>query len=142
MSAARIVPYFAEQLGDSECYKHGRAVARNCEKLDRLADRISTRRLSSFGFDDDLRGETLTWHPADIGLKSVTDLLEHLDQLPVSGRSDETADGDLTEMASDLERFESALRSAAERDVRFCLVLLYATGTKVREHDLGEGSFF
>ena len=29
-SIAQVVPYFAESLGDSECYFHGQAVARNC----------------------------------------------------------------------------------------------------------------
>ena len=141
-SIAQVVPYFAEPLGDSDCYFHGHAVARNCEKLDRLADRIGTPRLSSFGFNDDFRGEALAWPPANVGLKSVTDLLDHLSQLPVSEHSDSTADGDLTEIADDLGRFELALHSAAERDVKFCLVLLHSAGTNKREHDIRQGSFF
>ena len=141
-SIGRVVPYFAERLGDSECYFGGYAVARHCEKLDRLADRIGTHRLSSFGFNDDFRGETLTWHPAGVGLRSVTDLLGHLGQLPVSGNSDDDVDGNLTELAADLGRFESALRSAAERKVKFCLVLLAETGSSGWEHDNREGSFY
>ena len=147
-SIAQVVPYFAESLGDSECYFHGHAVARNCEELDRLADRIGTRRLSSFGFNDDLKGETLTWHPADVGLESVTELLDHLSELPVSGHSDNAADSDnvadrdLTELADDLGRFESALHSAVERNVKFCLVLLHSISTDEREHDMRKGYFF
>lgn len=147
-SVAQVGPYFAEPLGDSKCYFHGHAVARNCEELDRLADRIGTPRLSSFGFNDDFKGETLTWHPADVGLESVTELLDHLSELPVSGHSDNVADSDnaadrdLTEIADDLGRFESALHTAAERDVKFCLVLLHSTSTDEREHDIRQGSFF
>ncbi len=141
-SIARIVPYFAERLDELECYGHGYAVARDCEKLDRLADRIGTRRLSSFGFNDDIRGETLTWHPANVGLESVTDLLEHLGQLPATGHSEVTQGSDLADVTADLRRFESALRRAAERDLKFCLVLLADTGTSGQEHDIREGSFF
>ena len=141
-SIAQVVPYFSERLGDSECYWHGRAVARNCEELDRLADRIGTRSLSSFGFNDDFRGETLTWHPANVGLESVTDLLEHVSELSATGHSEYTEASDLADVTADLKRFEAALRRATEGDLEFCLVLLYTTGTSGQEHDVRQGSFF
>ncbi len=145
-SIAHVVPYFAKRLGDSECRSHGYAVASNCEKLDRLADRKGTRRLSAFGFNDDLRGESVTWHPANAGLESVTDLLDHLGKSYARNADADglqEADGDdLQEVVADLRRFESALRSAVESEVRFCLVLLTGTGGSGKEHDVRQGSFY
>src|SRR2546423_1512443 len=67
---SRIVPYFRRRVGLRGLmpFKGGEALARNCRSLDELASRLGVEPLSSFGFADDRRGETLQWHDAEAGL--------------------------------------------------------------------------
>lgn len=71
----RIVPYFDRTVGDIDTYTAGRELARYCSKLDAMAVASGQQAISAFGFNDDLRGETLVWHSPSDGLQTVAALM-------------------------------------------------------------------
>jgi hypothetical protein len=76
----RVIPYFRRSVGGIDTYTAGQSLARYLSQLDAVANANGVTPLSAFGFNDDLRGEPLTWHiPAD-GLQTVTTILKSLEQ--------------------------------------------------------------
>lgn len=87
--------------------------------------------LSTFGFADDLNGETLIWHDAARGLKTVATLLSRCEAEiePLMG------------VKLDLEHLKSALEDAARKNVSFCLLLRHSNVWGVGEMNIRQGHF-
>lgn len=126
----RIVPYFqkGEQRIKATTYNSGRAVARQFQLLEQLARKHSLEPLSSFGFEDDLNGETVIWHSAASGLRTVQGLLNCCKPEVEQARIKE-----------DLCELETALQSALMKDVLFCLLLRHGTSFSGAEMDARQG---
>lgn len=123
---AFVVPYFGSRVGEIETYTHGGAIARRVGELDELAGALGVRPLSVFGWNDDFAGEPLVWHESAEGLVTVEALLDHL-----------RAEGaDEAPIIDDLERIAHALARAAEKEIRFCLLLRHGTTTSGHEWDV------
>lgn len=124
---ARIAPYFARELGPYGgptriAVRRGRALRREIAALDERARSLGVRPLSDFGFEDDLQGEAVRWHPAAEGLATVDALRAE----PGTTAAD---------LAQDLDVLASLLRLAADRGVAFSLVLRL-------ENDDGQGALY
>ena len=130
-----IVPYFQQRLGEIETFARGKAIAKNCQALDELAEQKVLRPLSAFGFNDDFSGEVLTWHAPEEGLATVSGLLSALRASPQMIRES-------AEIIEELTAVEHALRIACERGVPFCLLLYTAAGTNAMEWEQRKGSCF
>ena len=109
----RIVPYFLSELGPlggatMTPFYRGRALYLEIRALDALAGRLGVKPLSSFGFSYDHFGQAVRWHSAKDGLATVEALRRAVDSQPV---------------AEDLDALSSVLRTAADKDVPFILVL-------------------
>lgn len=77
MKIVRILPYFAKgnERVVATTFMSGHALSQHFQILEDMAMRRECEPLSTFGFADDLRGETLVWHDAKRGLKTVDTLL-------------------------------------------------------------------
>jgi len=109
-----------EKLGDIDTFLHGYAVARNCQVLDNMAAQLNLRELSDFGFNDDFRGERPTWHPPEAGLPTITGLRQSISR---KGAGEENSLDKLEEVIADLERIDTALCKARDKNVPFCFIL-------------------
>ncbi|MBV9863958.1 MAG: hypothetical protein JO316_01260 [Abitibacteriaceae bacterium] len=136
-----ILPYFKKGhppagsptvRGDS--FLRGGAVARACTYLDVLARQNGLEPLSSFGFADDLAGETVVWHDAARGLKTVSGLLSILRETPFLGQ-------DTAAALEDLTAWQENLASATELQVPFCLLLRHSSTASGHEMDVRQGYF-
>lgn len=169
-----IMPYFRksgpgeEKNGiEGDTFLHGKALARNCLYLDRIAQIEQVETLSSFGFYDDLRGKYPVWLPAERGLATVSRLLRFLENQPSFWYTEEYAtdnDGtsdtpremtpnremlviaqrigkDIAPLLDDLGRLEAALYQAKERDVPFCLLIRYGNCASGQEMEVRSGYF-
>ena len=106
--------YFEDEVpGD---WVWSKALARNCTNLDALATESST--LSSFGFADDMAGETVVWHYPQRGLETVEQLLQTLRDQPDALK-------ETNAIIVDLEKMRQRLQQACESDTRFCLIMHY-----------------
>ena len=74
----RIMPYFQRSLGEIDTFLNGKALVRSLKQLDAVAIEQGVQPLSAFGFNDDLRGETLVWYAPEDGLKTIETLLNEL----------------------------------------------------------------
>ena len=114
IARVRVALYFeAEVPGD---WVWSEFLARNCVYLDELATESS--RLSSFGFADDMAGETVVWHTPERGLETVEQLLQKLRDRPEI----------MSESAAiivDLEKMRARLQQACETGTHFCLIFHY-----------------
>ena len=121
--------YFeAEVPGD---WVWSKVLARNCTNLDALATESS--RLSSFGFADDMAGETVVWHYPQRGLETVEQLLQTLRDQPDALK-------ETNAIIADLEKMRARLQQACETDTRFCLILHYDVVNSM-EIEQRKGSF-
>ncbi len=132
----RIVPYFDRTVGDINTYTAGSGLARYCLKLDETAAASGQTAISAFGFNDDLRGQTLVWHSAADGLKTVKAVLAAVEAKP------DDFDDPCSGVGDDLERLAEALRLANEQGIRFCLLLLHGCTTSGHEWDVRQGTAF
>lgn len=112
----RIVPCFARKLGDygganSSAFVRGRVLYLEIDALDKLAEVAGITPLSAFGFADEWYDQTMQWHDADEGLRTVAALRQGL------------AAQAAPELMCDLDALEAALRIALEQGVAFCLLL-------------------
>jgi hypothetical protein len=123
-----VVPYFQSRVGEIETFGNGRHLARAMNGLDDRARSLGVVPLSAFGWNDDLAGESLVWHAPDDGLKTVDALLAE-EQLEPGVRDD-------------LERIAHALRRAADKRIRFCLLLRHGDVTSGAEWDVRQGTCF
>jgi hypothetical protein len=131
----RVIPYFEGKVGGIDTFLGGSGIARSLLFLDELAAEGGVAPLSAFGFHDDLRGETVGWHPPEEGLRTVETLLAAVDTEP--GRvSDPEA------VRRDLSRIAEALRRAADLRIRFSLLLLHGNATSGLEWERRIGSAF
>lgn len=130
---ASVFPYFERNVGDIDTFRKGRTLAERFAEVDSLAVTLSVTPLHTFGFNDDLDGETLEWHDAALGLASVTPLLKHLRQHP-------NLISDQEGVIEDLERIERALEKAREKRIRFSLLINVGDGYTSQEHLVRKGS--
>jgi hypothetical protein len=132
---ASVVPYFDRAVGEIETFAHGYALARHLGELDTDAFALGMTPLSAFGWNDDLNGETLVWHDADAGLKTVNALLARV-------QGEDLARADQLNVADDLKRMSHALARAATKGARFCLLLRYCDATNGQEWEVRKGTCF
>ena len=119
---ARIFPYYNKHLPKSGTFLSGQAILRNCLRLDQLADEKGIRSISSYGFPDALIGETVVWHDAADGLKTVDGLLKAVSEKP------ETVD-DAPAVISELEKIHSAFERAQTNGAKFSFLIEDMGGT-------------
>jgi hypothetical protein len=125
-----LAPYFDKPIGDIDTYSRGQAIASRCPELDDLAVREGVRTVSSFGFSDDFRGETLTWHDAADGIDTFVALKDVLSR---------TAPQSVA-LRDELDLVINALEKARAKSARFCLLITYGF-TNAMEHEQRKGSF-
>jgi hypothetical protein len=118
----RVIPIYDSRVPEVDTFLTGFALARNCTRLDALAQRCSAKPVSAFGFDDPLYGEKLVWHDASEGLRTVEALIATLN-------TDREAVDDINAVLSDLDRVKNALAAATEKGVRFALLVEVGEGT-------------
>ncbi len=94
-----------------------KVLARRCTDLDALAS--ETSRLSSFGFADDMNGETVIWHTPERGIETVEQLLQKL-------RNEPQLLQESAVIIADLENMRARLHKACETGTRFSLIFHYA----------------
>ncbi len=79
----RIIPYFQYKMEDGiNTYLFGLQIAKNCQRLDQIADQMGLCMISEFGFNDDWKGEELQWHDPKKGLETIEGLLAKLHENP------------------------------------------------------------
>jgi hypothetical protein len=118
---ARLYPYYNAPLPRAGTYWSGQALLRNLVYLDRLAEKKGIKSLSSYGFPDGYKGETVVWHDAAEGIQTVEGL-----RIAVSEEPEAVDDAD--RVISDLERVYNALERARGRAIRFAFLLEYPHG--------------
>ena len=121
--------YFENEVPGESAWS--KVLARNCTHLDALASEVST--LSSFGFSDDLSGETVVWHYPQRGLETVAQLLQRL-------RAEPEILPDSAAICADLEKMRARLQQACETDTRFCLIL-HCNSVNGQEIEMRRGHF-
>lgn len=131
----RVIPYFERPVGGIDTFLRGAALAHHMQQLDALAAETGTTRLSAFGFGDDLFGETVVWHTAGDGLRSVRALLEAVELRPDRVEHVQDVIGDLRHMAE-------ALRKARDHEIRFSLLLRHGNSTSALEWEKRQGTAF
>lgn len=129
-AVARIHPYFPKKSPPikADTFSRGKALARDFQLLELWAHEHHITPLSTFGWNDDLRGEPLVWHDAAQGHQTVTSLLQHPDLSP--------------ELHEDLTHLESALRHAQEAGIPFCLLLRHGDIASGAEMEARKGTFW
>jgi hypothetical protein len=138
--SARIVPYFARELGSygggtMAAFRGGRGLYREIVVLEQLARKLGVKSLAAFGFGYDHYEQTVRWHPASEGLETVDALRQALGTDSLTAR----------DAAVDLDALASVLRTAAEQGVAFSLVLrLHAKDDMqaVCTREVRQGSFW
>jgi hypothetical protein len=136
----RIVPYFTRALGPYGgktmiAFARGRGLYREVVALERLAETLGVKPLSSFGFAYDHYDQKVQWHPAVEGLSTVEALLRGLGGPLVTAPY----------VAEDLEALGFVVRTAADQGVEFSLVLrLHAKDhmQAVCTREVRQGSFW
>ena len=129
----RVIPYFDATVGEIDTFLSGDSLARCIQPLDRLAKELGVAPLSSFGFNDDLCGETLTWYPAERGLPSVDALLRALER---------KEDDVWAAVCDDLRKIRFALARAEEQGIQFCFLLWHGNSTSGHEWSVRKGHAF
>lgn len=114
----RIVPYFDRELGSyggetMTAFRRGRGLYREIVALEQLAHTLGVRPLAGFGIAYDHYEQTVQWHPASEGLRTVEAMRQALDTRLTTAR----------DVALDLDALASILRTAADQGVAFSLVL-------------------
>lgn len=128
---ARILPYFRKGQASvpTTTFLSGQSLAREWNRVEAIARQQGVQPLSSFGLADDAWGDTLEWHAAERGLKTLNELL----------RAEAIAAD--SSLAADLRAIRDALEAAQRLDVSFCLLLRQGSGWSGSELDMRQGSF-
>ena len=132
---AQIHPYFQRPVGNIDTFCVGRSLARYFKQLDSIATGAGVKPLSAFGFNDDMRGETLQWHSPSEGLMTCRALLRNI----------ETGHAPMTvkiALKADLTKWTDALERAQAESVLFCILLRHCNATSGHEWDVRQGSAF
>jgi hypothetical protein len=130
-----IVPYFESSPGHINTFGRGKYLARNCQNLDRIAIEQGFDPMSAFGFYDDLFGETVVWHDSHRGLATFSAIRSVLEQNP----------GKIPFQAQTLEEIalvEESLHLAAQKQIRFSLLLRMCDVTNAQEWEIRQGTCF
>ncbi|MDB6031260.1 MAG: hypothetical protein JWM16_1598 [Verrucomicrobiales bacterium] len=128
----RVIPYFETRVGDVDTWLSGKSLLWHSRDLDELSEYLSIRPLSSFVSGDDLvQGEELQFFDPN-------DALPTLDKLITRSKASRFP----KQLVSDLTKLRDALKSASEKQVRFCLILREGTTASGHEMSLRKGSFF
>jgi hypothetical protein len=130
-----IIPYFECEVGEIDTFLAGQALARHVVPLDELAENRGLTPLSAFGYGDDLLGEPVVWHQPAEGISTVEGLLAALETEPSPVADRENVRRDLTRMAH-------ALRRAADREIRFSLLMRHGNATSALEWERRIGTAF
>jgi hypothetical protein len=131
----RVIPYFQRKVGGICTFAAGQSLARCLRQLDAVAAELQVTPLSAFGFHDDLRGESLTWHAPDEGLHTVTTLLSELQVLAEQ-------EGIPAGVLRDLRAWKHALERATAQGISFCILLRHGNATSAQEWDVRQGTAF
>jgi hypothetical protein len=127
----RLVPYFEKRLGGIETFASGTALLAHSRQLDDIASALGARSLSQFSSGDDLiPGEQLAWHEPGPALETIETLLKS-----------DAAKNFSPDLYSDLVKLQTALETAKNRDVRFCLLLREGSSAETVEMSKRQGSF-
>jgi hypothetical protein len=132
---ASVVPYFSRRVGEITTFSSGANLARHVDGLDELARVHAVPPLSAFGWNDDLEGEQVVWHPSAVGLKTVNVLLLALEQ-------EETGWDDRGATIADLKQVAHALERADAQGIPFSFLLRHSTVTNGQEWDARQGTCF
>jgi hypothetical protein len=117
-----VTPYFESAVGGVRITCIGKQIARHLEELDDLARLHDVTPLAEFGWNDDLKGEVNVWRDAPSGMKTVNVLLSYF-------QGDEFAGGGQPGVVDELKVLAQSLSQAADRGIRFCLLLFCGGGT-------------
>jgi hypothetical protein len=128
----RIYPYYDQRLPGAETYLSGYAIARNCLRLDALAQARGVKSISEFGFADPLADETRPWHEASAGLASINAILDAVQDKPDSV-------DDAARVLRELELIRDAFVLAQRAGVRFAFLLELGDGTNARVWEIRQG---
>lgn len=131
----QVIPYFQRRLGGIDTFLAGQSIARNLKQLDEIALLQDVPPLSTFGFADDLRGESLIWHDPNKGLQTILAIQEYL-------RKGDVPQALVESLTLDLEKWQHALERAAAENVLFCILLRHGNTTSGHEWDVRKGSAF
>ena len=104
-------------------------------KLNLNGFQLSRPEGGAFGFNDDLAGETLTWHSSADGLATFAGLREALEKRPDQFPNQRS-------LLQDLSAVEEALQMAANSQIGFCLLLRVGASTSAQEWELRQGTCF
>lgn len=128
----RVVPYFEKPLGDVDTWMSGKSLLWHTRDMDELAEFLSVRPLSAFASGDDLIvGEEVKFHDPNEAVPTVEKLLSRSKKSRFP-----------KELIADLTKLHEALQSAAQKDVRFCLILREGARASGHEMSFRKGSFF
>jgi hypothetical protein len=130
----RIVPYFPEKSEGPDTFFSGWAIARNCLRLDQLAEAAGVRPLSSFGFEDALYDRSQDWHPTADGLATCEALLAAVRASPESMSAPEP-------LLEELEKLRDRLMEANRANIPFCLHLRTDAAYTAHEFDSRPGKY-
>lgn len=131
----KVVLYFERKLGHIDTFLAGHTMARVLSQLDAIAIEQEVRPLSTFGFADDLRGESLQWHDSEEGLLTIAAIIRRIADLDIP----ETI---LRPLLDDLTKWHAALERVASEGVSFCILLRHGNSTSGHEWDVRKGSAF
>ncbi len=131
----QVIPYFERRLDEIQTFLAGQTMARTMNQLDAIAMEQNVQPLSTFGFADDLCGETLQWHDPNVGLKSIAAISRRIEDSDVPTTI-------LTPLLDDLKKWQHALERAASENVAFCVLLRHGNSTSGQEWDVRKGSAF
>ncbi len=106
--------YFEEEVTGDALWSA--VLARNCLYLDERCVQSKVAKFSSFGFTDDWSGKNMIWHAPEMGLQTVTTLLNQLSLNP--DILDESAS-----IIADLQKMTERLQAARKDRTRFCFIL-------------------
>lgn len=129
---ARVLPYFEQPVGGPSTFMEGRSLLWHSRWLDVIAAKHGVRPLSEFASGDDLiPGEQLHWFCCNEAMATVECLLTQAETecLPLP-------------LIFDLVHLREALRLAAAKEIRFCLLLREGSATSGWEISQRKGSFF
>ncbi len=128
----RIFPYFDKRGVEANTVLFGHALARNCLRLDALAEERGRPALSALGVEDPAWGEPRVWHDATDGLLTTRALLD-----AVAARHDAVDDAEA--VLEELERVHAALESARGANARFALHLCLVDSYSPTEWEARKG---
>lgn len=134
-NSAQIHPYFQKPIGNIDTFSEGRALARYLKQLDSIAMEAGVKPLSVFGFNDDLRGETLEWHAPSEGVMTCHALLSNVE-------AGDAPSAVKAALKSDLMKWSHALERAQTQGVPFCILFRQCNATSGHEWDVRQGSAF